>query len=155
MMTQLDGYPLPSIRQFASQLKDFRYFSKVDLIKSFHQIPLDLESSKKTTIVTPWGAWQFLRLAMGLRNSAQSFQRMMTSVLDGLSNCYCYLDDILVFTKTEGEHFKILHELFTCLQRAGLAVSLDKCAFGQSSMDFLGYHVGPNGIKPLPKKVVS
>ena len=90
---------------------------------------------------------------MGLRNSAQSFQRMMTSVLDGLSNCYCYLDDILVFTKTEQEHFKILHDLFTRLQRAGLAVSLDKCAFGQPSMDFLGYDVGPNGIKPLPKKV--
>ena len=43
--TQLDGYPLPTIRQFASQLKDSRFFSKVDLVKSFHQIPLDLESS--------------------------------------------------------------------------------------------------------------
>ena len=95
-MTILDVYPLPSLRSFATKLKGAKYFSKIDLMKSFHQIPLDENSSRKTTLLTPYGTYKFKRLAMGLRNSAQSFQKMMNHVLDGLDNLYCYMDDILL-----------------------------------------------------------
>ena len=53
--TRLDIYPLPSLRSFSAKLKGAKYFSKVDLLKSFHQIPLDPISANKTTLLTPYG----------------------------------------------------------------------------------------------------
>ena len=68
--TIMDGFPLPNIRTFMGQIRGSKIFSKVDLVKAFHQIPLDPTSQAKSTIVTPWGAFQFSRLPMGLKNSA-------------------------------------------------------------------------------------
>ena len=53
--TLLDGFPLPNLRHFMAKIKGSTVFSRVDLVKAFHQIPLDKESQKKSTVVTPWG----------------------------------------------------------------------------------------------------
>ena len=153
--TTLDGFALPNIRHFMSQIKGSRIFSKVDLVKAFHQIPLDPESMAKTTILTPWGAgaYQFARLPMGLKNSAQSFQRLMAHVLSGIQNIFVYLDDVLVYSENEDEHMKTLTLMFQKLEAAGLAISPKKCVFGEPELDFLGYRVTKDGISPLPKKI--
>ena len=104
--TEADVYPLPSLRSFSTKLRGCKWFSKVDLVKSYHQIPLDPISSQKTTLCTPFGQFRFRRLTMGLKNSGPSFQKMMDYVLRGVPNLYVYMDDILVFTKTEQEHKK-------------------------------------------------
>ena len=106
--TLLDVYPLPHLNQFASRLRGANIFSTVDLYKSYHQIPLDLASQNKTTVHSPYGKFKFTRLAMGLKNSAQSFQKMLDFVLNGLDNVFCYLDDILVYNSNEIEHKKPL-----------------------------------------------
>ena len=151
--TLLDGFPLPNLRSFAGNIKGSKVFSRVELMKAFHQIPLDPESQKKTVVVTPWGAWKFRRLPMGLRNAAQSFQRLMTHVLAGMTDIFCYMDDVLIFSKSKEEHMKTIRELFRRLSEAGLAISLKKCLFGVATLDFVGYRVDSSGIKPLPKKL--
>ena len=65
-LTTLDTYPLPSLRAFSGQLHGAKYFSKVDLKRAFFQVPLDYESSMKTVTLSPWGAYRYKRLAMGL-----------------------------------------------------------------------------------------
>ena len=70
-----------------------------------------------------------------------------------LFNSMEYMDDVLVYSDDEASHLKALEELFKRLCVAGLTVSLKKCAFGQASIDFLGYHVDGNGITPLPRKL--
>ena len=153
MKTLLDGYPLPNLCHFVGKLKGAKVFSRVDLKKAYHQIPLTPEAQKRATVLTPWGTFKFMRLAMGLKNSAQSFQRLMDTILAGMDGIFVYMDDILIYTETEAQHLKLLEELFTKLTKNGLTVSLDKCAFGQSSLDFVGYHVDATGIKPLPRKL--
>ena len=74
---------------------------------------------------------------MGLQNSAQSFQRLLDDVLRGLPGLFCYLDDILVFSRTKKDHMKTLEELFKRLAAAGLTLALDKCVFGQEKIQFL------------------
>ena len=103
---------------------------KIILVGWTFQVPLSKESQKKTTTVTPWGAWQFRRLAMGLRNSAQSFQRLMNHVLGDMENVFCYMDDLLIYSKDEASHIKTIEEVFRRLQENGLAISEKKCIFG-------------------------
>ena len=151
--TVLDTFPLPNIRHFVAKLKGATLFSKVDLLKSYHQIPLSKSSSNKTTLLTPWGVFKFKRLAMGLRNAAQSFQKVMNHVLEGLPNVFCYLDDILIWSSSISEHQKTIRELMGRLSDAGLTISLKKCQFQKTELEFLGFKVNAKGITPLPRKV--
>ena len=90
---------------------------------------------------------------MGLRNSAQSFQRLLDSVLAGMDSIYAYMDDILIFSKSESEHLDTLDELFKRLHENDLTISSGKCQFAVPAIDFLGHRVDATGIKPLPRKV--
>ncbi|XP_064470083.1 uncharacterized protein LOC135384829 [Ornithodoros turicata] len=73
--TKPDRYPLPNIQDFTMNLAGAKYFSKIDLTKAYHQIPVAPEDVPKTAIVTPFGLFEFLRMPFGLRNAAQTFQR--------------------------------------------------------------------------------
>ena len=75
-------------------------------------------------LLTPYGNYRFRRLAMGLKNSAQSFEKLMNFVLDGLDNVFSYLDDILVFTKDDIQHKKVIRALFHRLEEARLTINL-------------------------------
>ena len=92
---------------------------------------------------------------MGLRNSPQTFQKLMDSVLAGMSGVFCYMDDCLVYTKDRDSHLKTVEELFKRLSDNGLAVHLDKCEFSKPSIQFLGYQVDGDGVAPLPKKITA
>ena len=151
--TVLDLFPLPNLRSFTQDIAGSRVFSKVDMTKAFHQIVIDKRDRHKCCITTPWGLFQFRRLAMGMQNSAQSFQRMVQDVLRDMPNVFVYLDDILVYSKTKKEHLETLEELFNRLNAAGLTLALDKCRFGVEKLSYLGYEVSASGISPIPKKV--
>ena len=103
-----DSYPLPNLRHFSHNLKDATIFSKVDLVKAFHQIPIAEADQMKTCVKTPWGVFYFKRLAMGLSSSAQSFQRLLDHVMEGLEGVFVYLDDILISSVDEEEHHQHL-----------------------------------------------
>ena len=66
---------------------------------------------------------------MGLKNSAQSFQRLMTHILGDMDEIFVYLDDVLVYSKDEASHMRTLEEIFRRLDKAGLAISKKKCIF--------------------------
>ena len=72
--TVLDKYPVKYLRSFTGQLNGKKIFSKIDLTKGYHQIPIAKADRAKTAIITPWGLFEFNRLPMGLANSAQAFQ---------------------------------------------------------------------------------
>ena len=152
-LTTLDSYPMPNLRTFAGKLKGMKVFSRLDLVKAFFQVPISYESSLKTTTVTAWGTWRYKRMPMGLRNSPQSFQKLISHVLDGLESVWVYLDDILVFTKDEPSHQVAVRQLLSRLDAAGLAIAPGKCIFSVPALDFLGYRLDQFGLAPLPRKV--
>lgn len=92
-------------------------------------------------------------MPFGLRNAAQTQQRLMTEVLHGLDYCFVYLDDILVASKTVVEHRAHLEEVFGRQNRYHLVVNIKKSQFGAETLDFLGHTVNSRGIIPLPSKV--
>ena len=90
---------------------------------------------------------------MGMANSAQSFQRLVESVIGDLGGVFVYLDDLLLYTKTEEEHLTLLNEVLSRLDKAGLTLALSKCIFGAKSVDYLGYTVTEDGLTPIKKKI--
>ena len=154
-MTKDDKYPLPHIHDFNARLLGAKVFSKVDLIRGYHQIPVAAEDIEKTAICTPFGLWEYVRMPFGLKNAAQRFQRLMDRILDGLVWCFVYLDDVLVASKSMSEHKEHLTELFTVLAKNGLVVNKDKCELGVTSLDFLGHRVTSEGVAPMPDRVAD
>ena len=148
-----DKYPVKSLMDFTTNLHGKTIFSKVDLLKGYHQIPVAENDIGKTAVITPFGLYIFPRCPFGLKNAGQDFQRMMDAILGDLPFCYVYLDDILVFSASPEEHMQHLKQIFELLAENGLVVNRAKCVLGVSELDFLGFHVNQQGIVPLPDKV--
>ena len=152
-LTQDDKYPVRSIHDFNAELHGKTIFSKIDLMKGYHQIPVSPDDVAKTGIITPFGLYVFPRTPFGLKNAGQDFQRLMDSILGDLPRVYVYIDDILVASDTPEQHLEDLRKVFQALSENGLVVQRSKCILGKSSLEFLGYHVDQTGVKPLPHRV--
>lgn len=141
-----DKYPLPRLTDFTYILEKKYVFSKIDIRKAYHCIPV--KDVEKTAIITPFGLFEYLRMPFGLRNAAQTFQRFMDSIFRDLDFVYVFVDDCLISSVDEASHYKHLETVFKRLQENGITVNLEKCDFVKSEIDFLGYHVTSQGIRP-------
>ena len=115
LLTEADCYPLPNMADITSSLAGASVFSKLDLKKGYHQIPVHPAHIKKTAIITPFGLFEFVRLPFGLKNAGMTFQRFMDKVLSGLPFILVYLDDILVASPDRRTHADHLRCVLQCL----------------------------------------
>ena len=131
-------------------------FFTIDLRLGYYHIRLTQESRAKSAFVVPMGKWQFKRTPFGLSQAPAYFQLLIDKVLMGCSNfAMGYLDDIIVFSKTEEEHLQHLEEIFTRLRKFGLKMKCEKCSFFKKHIQYLGHLVLERGFEPLPEKLES
>ncbi|KAH7706982.1 integrase core domain protein [Aphelenchoides avenae] len=106
-----------------------RFFSSLDLMGAYWQLPLDEESSKYTAFAALGRQYQYNVLAMGLCGAPAYFQQTMNRVFEGMigKSVLVYLDDVLVLGETWEEHVRNLREVFERLRRANLKLKATKC----------------------------
>ena len=147
-----DAYPMPFIQDLVDALEGSTIFSTLDLAKGYWQLPLHEEAKAITAFATTDGLYEFNVLPFGLCTASAIFQRAMHALLGHLPFLRIYMDDIIVFSRTEEEHTHQLRQVCACLTRANLALNVKKCRFYQEQVVFLGVTVGRDGIRPNLEK---
>ena len=148
-----DRYSIPLLSDFVGDMEGSTVFSSLDLYKGYHQVEIAPEDECKTSIITPLGNFAFRRLPMGISCAANSFQRFMHEVLQGIPNVFCFIDDLLIFSRNKKEHIRHLQLVFERLSQYGLILNRDKCIFKVPEIDFLGHRISHKGVLPLVQKV--
>jgi len=152
-VTTPDRYAVPNMQHIHHKLHGSKFFSTLDLTKAYHFIPMHEADIPKTAISTPFGTFEYLRMPFGLRNASSTFQRYMDSVFRDFGFVVTYIDDILVFSKNEEEHLQHLRQVCSRLSSIGLKVNKSKCSLMQTTVNFLGYELNTNGIKPMKSRI--
>ncbi|GFW42935.1 retrovirus-related Pol polyprotein from transposon 297 [Trichonephila clavipes] len=151
--TIIHAYPIPHTQDFGQLLFNKTFFSKLDIARVYHHIPIHEDDIPKTAINTPFGLFEFPYFHFGLKNAAQTFQRFMHEILRGFDFCYTYLDDILIVSENESSHKQHVTKVLQKLNSYGLKLTASKCVFGVPEIEFLGHLITQNGTKPLPNKL--
>ncbi|UYV77009.1 hypothetical protein LAZ67_14002807, partial [Cordylochernes scorpioides] len=154
-VTKKDVYPLPRIDDTLDSLKGAKFYSSMDLRSGYWQIEVDEADREKTAFITPDGLYEFLVMLFGLCNAPSTFERMMDKILKGLkwTMAVCYLDDIVVYSKSFNEHLHRLEIILQCLDKAELRLNPKKCLFGTKRIRVFGHLVDSKDIYPDPEKI--
>ncbi|KAK9674756.1 Integrase zinc binding domain, partial [Popillia japonica] len=157
-ITIRDNFPLPRIDDQIDQMRNKKYFTKLDLKNAFHHVDIAKDSIKFTSFVTHNGQYEYLKMPFGLKNSPATFMRYIDLIFRDLinQNKICiYIDDILIATFTIEENLEILNEIFTIMSENLLTLRLDKCSFLYQEINFLGYVINEAGIRPNKQNILA
>ena len=147
-------FPIPKIQDMLLKLEGFQYATSLDLNMGYYHIELNPDSRKLCTIVLPWGKYEYLRLPMGLCNSPDIFQEKMSTLMQDLEFVRAYIDDLLAITNSSfDDHLEKLDVVLARLREAGLKVNATKSFFARTELEYLGYWITRNGIRPTSKKI--
>ena len=149
--TKKDSYPLPQMQETMESLVGGRFFSTMDLKSGFWQVKMSEKSRQYTAfILGSMGIFEFLRMPYGLCNTLATFQRLMQNCLGELNLTYAliYLDDVIVFSRTEEDHLIRLRAVFEHFREHSLKLKPSKYHFLRKEITFLGHKVSEEGMKP-------
>lgn len=149
-----DCFPLPHTEELLNALAGATTFSKLDLASAYHQVALHPESRDLTAFITHDGLFRFKRVCFGLASAPSAFQLMMSLVLKGCKGVLFYIDDVIVYGKSEEEHKENLHNVLLRLSAEGLKLN-HKCVFNVEELTFLGHVVNSRGLSPQMSTVES
>lgn len=150
--------PFPLIEDLLVKTRDCIFFSTLDLNSAFWSIPLRVSDRHKTAFVTQEGHFQWTCLPFGLKTSPAIFQRIMCNIIrkHKLGEfTVCYIDDILLFSKSFSDHIRHLKQLFEAIEIEGLRLKFSKCTFAADSVKYLGHIIQNNSVRPLKDNLIS
>ena len=152
-ITVRDSYPMPQLSMVEPNGRTT--FSKLDLVKAYLQILIHSDDIEKTTVTTPFGLFEFIRMLFGLKNAGKTFQSFIHEVVQNIKDVFVYTDDVLVVSFDIESHLETVDLLLTRLNEYGLRVNLTKCKWLQATVDFLGFEISSEGIQRLASKIES
>ena len=154
-VSRKDAFPVPDMQDALDSLRGARWFATIDLLSGYWQLGLTDRAKERSAFCTRRGLFQFRRMPFGLCGAPATFCRLMSTVLGDYIGiiCLCYLDDVIVYAKTQRELLDRLDQIFTRLSEHGLKIKPAKCALFRTEIQFLGHLVTASGVQPLPDKI--
>ena len=154
-VTIKNKYPLPLIDDLFDQLKEASVFSKIDLRSGYHQLKIKESDIPKTAFRTRYGHYEFLVMSFGLTNAPAAFMDLMNRVFREYLDKFVivFIDDILIYSKTQKEHEEHLEIVLQTLKDHKLYAKFSKCEFWLDRVHFLGHVVSAEGISVDPAKI--
>ncbi|GJZ29616.1 putative reverse transcriptase domain-containing protein [Tanacetum coccineum] len=154
-LTIKNRYPLPRIDDLFDQLQGSGYFSKIDLRSGYHQLRVREEDIPKTAFRTRYGHFEFTIMPFGLTNAPVVFIHFMNRVCKPYLDKFVivFIDDILIYSKSKGEHEDHLRLILELLEKEKLFGKFSKCEFWLQAVHFLRHVVDSEGIHVDPSKI--
>jgi hypothetical protein len=150
-----DNYPLPKMEHILQRVIGASRISMIDGFSGYNHISVLLEDREKTTFTTPWGTFMYAKMPFGLMNAGVTFQWAMDISFIGERDKFVviYVDDIIVFSKSDREHSEHLKRAFLKWKKFGLSLNPKKSLFSMKEGNFLGHIVLAEGIMIDPSRV--
>uniref|UniRef100_A0A2N9H6K5 Integrase catalytic domain-containing protein n=1 Tax=Fagus sylvatica TaxID=28930 RepID=A0A2N9H6K5_FAGSY len=147
-------FPLPNMDLLIDSAAGHAMFSFMDGFSGYNQIFMSPKDAEKTAFRTPIGNFYYTVMPFGLKNAGATYQRTMTAMFHDMMHREIedYVDDIVVKSKTRGDHFGVLKKVFERCRLYKLKMNPLKCAFGVSAGKFLGFLVHQRGIDVDPTR---
>ncbi|GKA06671.1 putative reverse transcriptase domain-containing protein [Tanacetum coccineum] len=137
------------------QLQGSQFFSKIDLRSGYHQLRVHEDDIPKTAFRTRYGHFEFTVMPFGLTNAPAIFMDLMNRVCRPYLDKFVivFIDDILIYSKTQEEHVEHLRLVLELLKKEKLYAKFSKCEFWLREVQFLGHVINGNGIHVDPSKI--
>ncbi|KAL0560261.1 hypothetical protein IC582_000661 [Cucumis melo] len=154
-VTVKNRYPLPRIDDLFDQLQGATVFFKIDLRSGYHQLRIKDEDVPKTAFRSRYGHYEFIVMSFGLTNAPAVFMDLMNRVFREFLDTFVivFIDDILIYSKTEAEHEEHLRMVLQTLRDNKLYAKFSKCEFWLKQVSFLGHVVSKAGVSVDPAKI--
>ncbi|KAL0540220.1 hypothetical protein IC582_024453 [Cucumis melo] len=154
-VTVKNRYPLPRIDDLFDQLQGATVFSKIDLRSGYHQLRIKDGDAPKTAFRSKYGHYEFIVMSFGLTNAPTVFMDLMNRVFREFLDTFVivFIDDILIYSKTEAEHEEHLRIVLQTLRDKKLYTKFSKCEFWLKQVSFLGHVVSKAGVSVDPAKI--
>ena len=157
--TPMDGYPMPVADMLVDSTLGHKVISFVDGNAGYNQIFMVEEDILKTAFRCPGhvGLFEWIVMTFGLKNVGATYQRAMNYIFHEIIGkiVEIYIDDVVVKSKGHREHIADLHKALECTRKHGLKINPNKCAFGVSAGQFLGFMVHERGIEISQKDIAT
>jgi len=149
--------PLPLISENFDQLGKAKSLTKLDMRGAYNLLRIAKGEEWKTAFRCRYGHFEYQVMPFGLMNAPGTFQAFVNDVLRDFLDDFVvvYLDDILIYSENPEEHTAHVKKVLQRLEAAGISLKLEKCAFDQEEVHFLGFVIGVNGISMDPAKVAA
>jgi hypothetical protein len=150
-----DNYPLPKMDHILQKVVGSQTMSMLDGFSGYNQVLVHPDDQEKTTFTTPWGTFMYSKMPFGLMNASATFQRAMDIVFSEEKDKFVviYLDDIIVYSKTDEKHLQHLERVFLKCLKFGVSLNPKKSHFALEEGKLLGHIISKDGIRIDPARV--
>lgn len=162
-------FPIPNITHLVEQLGGSSVYVVADMEAGFHQIPIRLEDRKKTAFTTSNGHYHFKRMPFGLKNAPSTFQAQTNKILKNIRDylnekesdlktrvrILAYIDDIILAASNLDDLDSLFIILANALRQANMKLNPSKCCFYQKKVNYLGYEISAEGVRPDRRKLLA
>jgi len=153
--THQDAYPLPNIKEQASAISKYKYYSHLDLTSAYHQIPIREDEQIFTAFEACGNLYQFTRVPFGVTNGPPCFQREVDDAIreNELVGTFAYIDNITIGGTTKEEHDTNLHRFMKVAKMNNFTFNQEKSVICKEVIDILGYRISHNSLQPDPVRL--